>query len=161
MEVNLEKKETKSGWFDIKGGGRVNIRLLSAADVEAMKKACLTVVDKYPLLLNPETGKEEYRFFQSQEFNEGLFEEMKNDLSIVGWDTMVNAKTKEPIEVTKENKNLLMFPGVCPQFVEAVEAGRKALKEQDRTEREESEKNLSPGPSGTSPNENSTVTSAA
>jgi hypothetical protein len=136
MEVDLKKKETESGWFDIKGGGRVHVRLLSVDDIAAMRKACFSPVVDYPLLKDPKTGREEYRRFESERFNDNLWEEMKNDLAIIGWDAMVNKETKKPIEVTKENKNLLMFPGVCPPFREAVEKGMASLKEAEKIKAE-------------------------
>ena len=145
MEVDLKKKETESGWFDIKGGGRVHIRLLSADDIITMRKACFSRVVEYPLLKDPKTGKEDYRQFESEKFDSDLWEEMKNDLAIIGWDAMVNKETKKPIEVTKENKNMLMFPGVCPPFREAVEKGLASLKEAEKAKAAASEKNLLPG----------------
>jgi hypothetical protein len=145
MEVDLKKKETESGWFDIKGGGRVHVRLLSVDDIVAMRKACFSPVVEYPLLKDPKTGKEDYRRFESEKFDGDLWETMKNDLGILGWDVMVNKETKQPIEVTTENKNLLMFPGVCPSFCEAVEKGMASLKEAEKAKAAASEKNLSPG----------------
>ena len=136
MEVDLKKKETESGWFDIKGGGRVHVRLLSVDDIAAMRKACFTRVVEYPLLKDPKTGREDYRQFESEKFDVDLWEEMKNDLAIIGWDAMVNKETKKLIEITKDNKNLLMFPGVCPQFREAVEKGMASLKEAEKAKAE-------------------------
>jgi len=135
MEVSLQKKETESGWFDIKGGGRVHIRLLSADDITAMRKACFSTVAEYPLLDG------EYRRFEAEKFDKDLWEDMTNDLSIIGWDVMVNAETKEPIAVTLDNKKLLMFPGVCPAFVEAVRKGRKALQKTSTEKVKAAEKN--------------------
>jgi len=131
MEVELTKKEGLSGWFDIEGGGRVNVKLLDVDEMKAIRAACVKTVAEYPYLDvdpgDPKKGKA-YKRFESEKLDGELLMEMINDKSIIGWDAMVDSKTKSPIEVTPENKKILMFPGVCPKFAEAVEAARVALK---------------------------------
>jgi len=131
MEVELSKDETVDGWFDIKGGGRVHVKLLTPEEMREIRKACFSTKVEYPYLdvdpEKPEKGKA-YKRFEAEVFDAEKMLDMVNEMSIIGWDTMVDKKTKAAIDVTPENKKLLMYPGVCPSFVEAVDGARKALK---------------------------------
>ena len=141
MIVDIEKKETESGWFDLEGGGRVNVRLLSADDVREMRKLCETVTSEYPLLLvdpNDETKGREYRRFDVPRFDGDLWEAELSDRSILGWEAILD-RNKKPVPVTREYKALLMQ--IAPKFREAVEAARKVLKERDAEKAEAAEKN--------------------
>jgi len=132
MIVDLEEK-TESGSFEIKGGGKVHLRLLSSADIRDMKKASLTDVVEYPLL--GEGDKKTYHRFESQKFDSDVFNKMIWDRGITGWDG-ISDKNKNPIPVTAENKELLMLRS--QDFREAVEKGQAALKkaEEERAEAE-------------------------
>lgn len=114
------------------------MRLATADEFKAAMKACMKVVPEYPLLKDPETGKESYRRFEGREFDSDLFEEMMWNVNIVGWKAIYDRNEKE-ITVTNENKALLMRK--VPEFKEAVENGLKALKEAEKTAAEEAEKN--------------------
>lgn len=131
MIVDLQEKE-ETGTFELEGGGEVNLRLLSSADLKAMKKACLTTVAEYPLL----DGK--YQRFESQKFDGELFEAMKWDRVITGWEKLFD-RDKKPIPVTPENKVLLVEK--VPAFKEAVENGLKSLKDAEQAKAAALEKN--------------------
>ncbi len=131
MNVDLEDKEEK-GSFELKGGGKVHLRLLSGADLKAMRKACMTTAVEYPLL----DGK--YQRFEVPKFDGELFESMKWDRVITGWDLLFD-RNQTPIPVTPENKVLLMEK--VPEFAETVNAGLASLKEAEKTRVEQDEKN--------------------
>jgi hypothetical protein len=137
MIVDLEDKEEK-GSFELKGGGKVHLRLLSGADLKAMRKACMTVSVEYPLL----EGK--YQRFEAPKFDGELFDSMKWDRVITGWDLLFDRNEKQ-IPVTPENKVLLMERVL--EFAEAVNEGLKSLKEAEKTRTEQAEKNLPIGSS--------------
>jgi hypothetical protein len=132
MDVDLEEKEER-GTFEIKGGGKVHLRLLLGGDMKAIRKATMTTVPEYPLI----DGK--YQRFEAPAFDGELFEEMKNDLTITGWDNIRDRNTKVPVPITKENKTLLMEK--VPEFAAAVNDGLKALKESEANRAEAAEKN--------------------
>jgi len=131
MIVDLEDKEEK-GSFEFKGGGKVHLRLLSGDDLKAMRKACMTTGVEYPLL----NGK--YQRFEAPKFDGELFDQMKWDRAITGWDLLFDRNEKQ-IPVTPENKVLLMEK--VPEFAETVNAGLKALKEAEKTRMEQVSKN--------------------
>lgn len=131
MIVDLEDREER-GTFDLEGGGKVHLRLLSATDLRDIRKACTTVKAEYPLLDG------EYRRFESHEFNADLFDEMRFDRCITGWDDVFD-RNKTPVPVTKENKVLLMR--IVPKFSKAVNKGLKALQKAERERVEAAEKN--------------------
>jgi hypothetical protein len=129
--IDLEEKE-ESGTFDLKGGGKVSLRLMTDKDVREIRAACLSTAVEYPLL----DGK--YQRFEAEKFNGELFEEMRLDRNIVGWESLFDRNSK-PIPVTKENKALLMAKSAA--FREAVDAGLAALKATEKARTEQVEKN--------------------
>lgn len=143
MIVDLDDKEEK-GSFELKGGGKVFLRLLSGDDLKSMRKACMTTVAEYPLLKDPADGKEKYQRFEAPKFDGELFDQMKWDRAITGWELLFD-RNQKPIPVTPENKVLLMEK--VPEFAEAVNDGLKALKEAEKARMEQAEKNLPPGSS--------------
>lgn len=141
MIVDLTEKEEK-GSFELKGGGKVHLRLRNDKDEKEINAATLTEVVEYPLLkdLSDPTGKREnYVRFPSEKRDTNLYIEMSWDKNITGWDDLFDCN-KKPIPVTKENKILLMR--MVPEFGEAVIAGMKILKENEKKKQEELPKNL-------------------
>ena len=141
MIVDLEDREEK-GSFDLGGGGKVHLRLLGSADMREMRAACVKTVSEYPLLKDPETGKERYQRFEREEFDGELWREMQLDRNITGWEGIVD-RNKKPIPVTQEHKVLLY--STVPAFRNAVDNGLKALKEAEKARAEALEKNSSNG----------------
>jgi len=146
MIVDLEEK-TESGTFELKGGGKVTIRLLTVNDLRDIRKATGKTVAEYPLLKDPKTGEMVYRRFEGFHFDGDLFDEMKWDRIIIGWENLFD-KNKKPIPCTKEMKVLLMTSGKALEFVEAVENGLKALQEADEAKSKAASENLSHGSAG-------------
>jgi hypothetical protein len=141
MIVDLEDKEV-SGSFELKGGGKVHLRLRSEADERAILAACSKKRAEYPLLKDPTdpAGKREiYHRFEVEDVDRELFFEMTMDRNITGWEGLFD-RNKKPIPVTKDNKILLMKN--VPAFRDAVNEGLKTLKEQEKAAGEESAKNL-------------------
>jgi hypothetical protein len=131
MIVDLEDRE-EAGTFDLKGGGKVTLRLRSAQDEKEIRAACVKQVVEYPLL----DGK--YQRFESEKTDMDLYIEMSWDKNIAGWEGVVDGN-KEPVPVTKENKIRLMR--LAPAFRNAVEAGLKALADASKAKAEQAEKN--------------------
>lgn len=129
--IDLEEKE-ESAWFDLEGGGRVHLRLLSIKDIREIRTACYSSVAEYPKL----DGK--YQRFEAQTFNDELFTEMRLDRNILGWENLFDKNGKE-IPVTKENKALLYERSDV--FRKAVDDGLQALQEAEKATAEASEKN--------------------
>jgi hypothetical protein len=134
--VDLEDREEK-GTFELKGGGKVHLRLLSAEDLREMRAACVKNVPEYPLLKDPETGKERYFRFEREEFDGEKFRKMQLDRNITGWDGIT--ENGKPVEATLENKSRLYSS--VPDFREAVDNGIEALKAAEKARLEASEKN--------------------
>ena len=100
----FDLEEDKGAWFDMDGGGRVQLRLITPADWVAIKKA--TVSTGEPLVKKLDNGK--YQLFERELVDEDLQREMVNDLTICAWEGLLDAKDR-PIPCTKENKNRLMM----------------------------------------------------
>lgn len=137
MIVNLVDKDV-TGSFELKGGGKVHLRLRNEQDEKEIRAACYVTVAEYPLLKDPVDGKEKYQRFESEKVNIELLFEMSWDKNIVGWEDLFD-KNEKPIPVTKENKILLMK--LVPEFREAVTEGLNALKEMEQKKAEELPKN--------------------
>jgi hypothetical protein len=144
MKVDLKEKET-AGSFELEGGGKVHLRLLTGTDLKEMRKACVKKVVEYPLLEDPATGKKRHVRFEAEDFDAEKFASMGHDRNITGWDDLYD-RNEKLIPVTPENKDLLMER--VQQFSEAVKEGNKALREQEKAEAEAAEKNLSSGLNG-------------
>lgn len=124
MIVDLKDREER-GWFDLRDGGRIQLRLLSVSDLREINKATRRTVSEYPLLKDPATGRDGYQRFEREEFDFELFQSMRLDRNILGWEKLVD-RDEKPIEVTPENK-VLLYERVS-EFRDAVENGLKALK---------------------------------
>lgn len=131
MIVDLEDKEI-TGSFELKGGGKVHLRLRNEKDEREIRAACVTVAVEYPFLDG------QYRRFEVEKTDMDKFLEMSWDRNITGWDDLFD-KNKKPIPVTKENKALLMR--LVSSFREAVTAGLKVLQDGERVKAEQVAKN--------------------
>ena len=131
MIVDLAEKEV-TGTFELDGGGKVRLRLLTGTDLREMRKACTSSAVEYPKL----DGK--FQRFEAESFDGEKWTQMSRDRNIVGWDDLFD-RNETPIPVTSENRALLMER--VPAFREAVEAGNKALKEGEAARVEAAEKN--------------------
>jgi len=137
MIVDLEEKEV-AGTFELKGGGKVHLRLRNEKDEKEIRAVCVSEVTEYPLLKDPVTGKEDYRPFTHEKTDTDRRLEMSWDRNITGWDDLFD-KNEKPIPVTKGNKVLLMTR--VPEFLQAVMDGIKALMEKEKAKAKAAEKN--------------------
>lgn len=131
MFVDLDDKE-EAGTFELKGGGKVMLRLRNAQDEKDIRAACITKVVEYPLL----GGK--YQRFESEKTDMDLYIEMCWDRNISGWENIIDG-SKKPVPVTKENKVLLMR--LVSAFRNTVESGLNTLAEASKAKAEQAEKN--------------------
>lgn len=146
MVVNFSQSKSETGSFELKSGGSVNLRLLNAKDIKEMTEACVTVTPEYPYLPIMKDGVPQkdgqYVRFERRDVNQDLWNEMLWDRAITGWKD-IKTENGDPVEVTKENKVLLMTQN--SEFKETVDAGMTALKNAEKARTEASEKNSSAG----------------
>lgn len=135
MIVDLEDKDI-TGTFELQGGGKVHLRLLTANDLKEMHVACFRKRADYPLVGEGKDAR--YQRFEYEEFDAEKFTAMGHVRNIVGWEDIYD-RNEKPIPVTPENKNLLMER--VPSFAEAVREGNKVLKAREKEQTEALEKN--------------------
>ncbi len=128
--IDLDDKVEK--WFEMEGGGRVQLRLLSADDFKEIdkqtvkKKVEYRKVDGTPARFDVEASDTELR--------NHLFW----DRAIVAWENIFDRNEAE-IPCTSENKILLMSKSI--KFAEFVADGFRVMREDGIKRTEESEKN--------------------
>ena len=129
--LNLEEKEGK--WFEMEGGGKVELRSLS---YDALKK-----IDKQVSVKRVDFKKVEGtpERFEYKETNEDLQNELFWDYCIISWEKLFDSKEKE-IPCTKENKVLLMTKSVM--FARFISDSLQILAESEAKQTEALEKNL-------------------
>jgi hypothetical protein len=128
--INLDDK--KGAWFDMEGGGRVQLQTVSAETFRAIRKQTVKKVPEYKRL----DGKAER--FEVEQADEDLQNELFWDAVIVGWEKLFDGKGNE-IPCTKENKALLMTRSA--KFAKFIADSIKTLSEDEAAELEASEKN--------------------
>ena len=129
--LNLEEKEGK--WFEMEGGGKVELRSLS---YDALKK-----IDKQVSVKRVDFKKVEGtpERFEYKETNEDLQNELFWDYCIISWENLFDSKEKE-IPCTKDNKVLLMTKSVM--FAKFISDSLQILAESEAKQTEALEKNL-------------------
>ena len=128
--LNLEEKEGK--WFEMEGGGKVELRSLS---YDALKK-----IDKQVSVKRVDFKKVEGtpERFEYKETNEDLQNELFWDYCIISWENLFDSKEKE-IPCTKDNKVLLMTKSVM--FARFISDSLQILAESEAKQTEALEKN--------------------
>ena len=128
--INLE--ERISTWFEMDGGGRVELRTLS---YDALKK------------INKQSTRKKVDFkkvegtpgrFEYEEVNEELQNELFWDHCILAWENLYDSKEVE-IPCTKENKVLLMTKSA--QFAKFISDSLETLNKAEAAQAEAAEKN--------------------
>ena len=128
--INLE--ERKSTWFEMDGGGRVELRTLSYDALKTIsKQSTRKRVDFKKVEGTP--GRFEY-----EEVNEELQNELFWDHCILSWENLFDSKEVE-IQCTKENKVLLMTKSA--QFAKFISDSIETLNEDEVVQSEVAEKN--------------------
>jgi hypothetical protein len=97
-------KEDSGAWFDMDGGGRIHLKIITPADWIRIRKA--STIKSDPVVKKVEGGR--YQLFEREVFDEDLQREMVNDTMILDWEGLFDGKER-PIPCTKENKLRLMM----------------------------------------------------
>lgn len=132
MIVDVTDTE-QSGSFELPGGGTLELRLLSVADLKQLRDTCVKITPEYPKL---DDGQ--YHRFEGLQWDKDLWDALAWDLTIKSWSKLFDRDGNE-IPVTRDNKVLLMTRSA--QFRQAYDDGMKALKEAEKEALKEQEKN--------------------
>lgn len=125
--------EAKPGaWFDMDGGGRVQLRILTPEDWRSIRRQAVKVVPEYTKL----DGK--WERFEVVKSDDELQDVLFWDALIVGWEGLFDAKGRE-IPCTKEMKALLML--TQPSFSRFIRGCIDILTPDEAKRQEASEKN--------------------
>ncbi len=128
----IDLDEPVGKWFEMEGGGRVQLRTLTADILKAIRKQ--TVKKKVDFKrIDGSPARLEY-----EEINEDLQNELFWEQIIIAWENIFDGKGNE-IPCTKENKILLMTRSV--KFARFISDSLKTLAEDEQREMEASEKN--------------------
>jgi hypothetical protein len=128
----FDLEESKGVWFELEGGGRVQLRSLSISDWKDIRKKTVTKKIEYKRV----EGKAER--FVAEDVNNDLENELFWDAVIVAWENLYDVKGKE-IPCTKENKIMLMEKS--KKFAAFIAESLNTLTEQETAQIEVSEKN--------------------
>lgn len=128
--INIEEKQ--GTWFEMEGGGRVQLRTLTADDLKTIRKATVKKRVEFKKV-DGTPGR-----FEVEETDEDKQNEMFWDRVIVSWENLFDGKG-EAIPCTKENKMLLILKSV--KFSKFVGESLRVLQEQEAELEEAREKN--------------------
>jgi len=135
MTVFNIDEDKQGAWFDMEGGGRVQLRTLTFDDWDEIKKQTVRKgLPEYPKL----DGK--YQRFQPEIVNDSLQIEMIWDKTILAWESLFD-RNKQPIPCTREMKRALMLMR-DDSFRNFYQEKMNILLEVDKEQAEASEKNL-------------------
>jgi len=101
----IDVEERTGVWFDMDGGGRVQIRTLTADDMKSIRKQTVKKRTEFKKV-DGTPGRFEY-----EEVNDELQNELFWDRVITDWSGLYDGKGSE-IPCTKENKLLLMMRSI-------------------------------------------------
>jgi hypothetical protein len=125
--------EAKPGvWFDMDGGGRVQLKTLGPGEWKAIRAKSVKTVAEYQKL----DGK--WERFEVEKKDDDLQNELFWDAAIVAWENLMDGKG-QPIPCTAENKVLLMM--TQPKFAQFVKECSDTLVADENARAAASEKN--------------------
>lgn len=119
-------------WFDLEGGGRVQLRTMTADVLKAIRAQSVKKRTEYKRV----EGKAER--FEVEEVNDDLQNELFWDHVIVGWENFFDGQGAA-IPCTKENKVLLMSRSA--RFATVVGESLRTLNEAEAVQARALEKN--------------------
>jgi hypothetical protein len=128
----IDTEEITPRFFEMEGGGRVQLRTISVADFKAIQKQTVRKRVDYKKV-DGTPGR-----FEFEEINQDLQNELYWDAVIIGWENLTDRRGKD-IPCTKENKVLLMTRS--KKFLEFVVDSLKTLSEDEAARQESEEKN--------------------
>ena len=127
MTVIDVEEGTSAKFFEMEGGGRVQLRTISVADFKAIQKQ--TVKKKVDFKrVDGIAGRFEY-----EAVDQDLQNELYWDVVIVSWEGLTDKNGKD-IPCTRENKTLLMTRS--KKFLEFVVESLKTLAEDEASQEE-------------------------
>jgi hypothetical protein len=145
--TTFDIEENQGVWFDINGGGRVQLKILSYVEWKEIAKATITKgPPEYPLLKTDEKSPAKHIRFQPEIINNDLQIEMTWDKTIISWEGLMD-KNQKPIPCTKEWKIRLMFMDDS-SFRDFYNEKMKILMDAKVEQDEKLRKNLPPSQSG-------------
>ena len=125
--------EDKPGvWFDMDGGGRVQLKPLATEEWKAIRAQSVKTVSEYQKL----DGK--WERFEVEKKDDDLQNRLFWDAVIVAWDNLFDGNGNE-IPCTPENKTVLML--TQPKFSRFIGECVEALTKDETARAEASEKN--------------------
>jgi hypothetical protein len=128
----IDLDEGTAKWFEMEGGGRVQLKTLTVAEFrEIQKKTVKKRVDYKKVEGSP--GRFEYETVDQE-----LQNELYWDAVIVNWENFSD-KDKKPIPCTRDNKVLLMSRS--KKFLDFVVESLKTLTEDEAVQKETEIKN--------------------
>ena len=128
----IDVEETAPRFFEMEGGGRIQLRTISVADFKAIQKQTVRKKVDYKKIEGT-PGRFEY-----EAIDQDLQNELYWDAVIVGWENLID-KNEKPIPCTRENKTLLMTRS--KKFLEFVVESLKVLAEEEAAQQETERKN--------------------
>jgi hypothetical protein len=128
----FDLSENPGVWFDMEGGGRVQLKTLAAEDLKAIRKQSAKKRVEYKRI----EGKAER--FDVEDVDEDAQNQLFWDHVIMSWEKFFDSKG-EPIPCTKENKVLLMQRSI--KFARFVTEALRTLSEDETAQAEATEKN--------------------
>jgi hypothetical protein len=130
MTTNIDFDEVSAKWFEMEGGGRLQLRIPSIADWKLIRKQTVRKKVEFKKV-DGTPGR-----FEFEEINEDLQNELFWDAAIVNFENFTNKGILIPC--TKENKILLMTNS---KFAKFFSESFKTLTEDEAIQAEASEKN--------------------
>jgi hypothetical protein len=130
MTTNIDFDEISAKWFEMEGGGRLQLRIPSIADWKLIRKQTVRKKVEFKKV-DGTPGR-----FEFEEINEDLQNDLFWDVAIVNFENFTNKGILIPC--TKENKILLMTNS---KFAKFFSESFKTLTEDEAIQAEASEKN--------------------
>ena len=125
--------EEKPGvWFEMDGGGRVQLKTLTSAEWKSIRAKSVKTVSEYQKL----DGK--WERFEVEKKDDDLQNTLFWDAVIVSWENLLDGKGNQ-IPCTAENKTMLML--TQPKFSKFIGECSEALTKDENALAEKSEKN--------------------
>lgn len=124
--------KTAGYWFDLEGGGRVQLRPMNIDALKDVRKQTVKRKVEYKRV----EGRAER--FEVEDINEDLQSELFWDYVIMSWENLLDAAEK-PIPCTKENKMLLLTRST--KFVTIINEALRKIADDENIKMEKAEKN--------------------
>jgi hypothetical protein len=128
----FDLEEKPGSWFEMEGGGRVQLKAVTAETWKAIRNKSVKVVSEYKKL----DGK--WERFEIEKVDEDLQNRLFWDAVIIAWENLLDGKGQE-IPCTTETKTLLMM--TQPKFARFIAECSEAMARADAERAEALEKN--------------------